>query len=76
MLKRVGLAEAANAYPEMISLGMQRRVALARAFVLEPELLLMDEPFVSLDDPTARRSARASRRAVVGAADNGAVRYP
>jgi NitT/TauT family transport system ATP-binding protein len=53
MLKRVGLSDAANAYPEMISLGMQRRVALARAFVLEPELLLMDEPFVSLDDPTA-----------------------
>ncbi|HEY8247971.1 MAG TPA: ABC transporter ATP-binding protein [Hyphomicrobium sp.] len=53
LLKRVGLTEAANAYPEMISLGMQRRVALARAFVLEPELLLMDEPFVSLDDPTA-----------------------
>jgi len=54
MLKRVGLTEAANAYPEMISLGMQRRVALARAFVLEPDLLLMDEPFVSLDDPTAQ----------------------
>ena len=54
MLRRVGLAEAANAYPEMISLGMQRRAALARAFVLEPELLLMDEPFVSLDDPTAQ----------------------
>ncbi|KAB2940492.1 MAG: ABC transporter ATP-binding protein [Hyphomicrobium sp.] len=54
MLKRVGLTDAANAYPEMISLGMQRRVALARAFVLEPELLLMDEPFVSLDDPTAQ----------------------
>lgn len=53
MLKRVGLSEAANAYPEMISLGMQRRVALARAFVLEPDILLMDEPFVSLDDPTA-----------------------
>ena len=53
LLKRVGLTEAANAYPEMISLGMQRRAALARAFVLEPELLLMDEPFVSLDDPTA-----------------------
>ena len=40
LLKRVGLAEAANAYPEMISLGMQRRASLARAFVLEPELLL------------------------------------
>ena len=53
LLERVGLTEAANAYPEMISLGMQRRAALARAFVLEPELLLMDEPFVSLDDPTA-----------------------
>lgn len=54
LLSRVGLAEAAHAYPEMISLGMQRRVALARAFVLEPDILLMDEPFVSLDDPTAQ----------------------
>lgn len=54
LLARVGLTEAANAYPEMISLGMQRRAALARAFVLEPEFLLMDEPFVSLDDPTAQ----------------------
>jgi ABC-type nitrate/sulfonate/bicarbonate transport system ATPase subunit len=54
LLSRVGLTEAANAYPEMISLGMQRRAALARAFVLEPEFLLMDEPFVSLDDPTAQ----------------------
>jgi NitT/TauT family transport system ATP-binding protein len=54
LINRVGLNEAANAYPEMISLGMQRRVALARAFVLEPDILLMDEPFVSLDDPTAQ----------------------
>jgi NitT/TauT family transport system ATP-binding protein len=54
LLQRVGLSSAAAAYPEMISLGMQRRVALARAFVLEPEFLLMDEPFVSLDDPTAQ----------------------
>ena len=54
LLARVGLTEAANAYPEMISLGMQRRAALARAFILEPDILLMDEPFVSLDDPTAQ----------------------
>jgi NitT/TauT family transport system ATP-binding protein len=54
LLERVGLKEAATAYPEMISLGMQRRAALARAFILEPEFLLMDEPFVSLDDPTAQ----------------------
>jgi NitT/TauT family transport system ATP-binding protein len=33
---------------------MQRRVALARGFITEPDVLLMDEPFVSLDDPTAQ----------------------
>lgn len=54
MLARVGLSDAADAYPERLSLGMQRRAALARGFLLEPQLLLMDEPFVSLDEPTAR----------------------
>ncbi len=54
LLARVGLTNQATAYPERLSLGMQRRVALARGFVLEPDILLMDEPFVSLDDPTAR----------------------
>jgi NitT/TauT family transport system ATP-binding protein len=53
MLERVGLTEAKNAYPERTSLGMQRRAALARGFIQEPDILLMDEPFVSLDDPTA-----------------------
>ncbi|MBS0234770.1 MAG: ATP-binding cassette domain-containing protein [Proteobacteria bacterium] len=53
MLQRVGLGQAMNAYPERLSLGMQRRASLARGFILEPEILLMDEPFVSLDDPTA-----------------------
>ncbi len=53
MLERVGLTSAAGAYPEHISLGMQRRAALARGFITEPDILLMDEPFVSLDDPTA-----------------------
>jgi ABC-type nitrate/sulfonate/bicarbonate transport system ATPase subunit len=53
LLDRVGLARVAAEYPERLSLGMQRRVALARAFVIEPDILLMDEPFVSLDEPTA-----------------------
>ena len=53
LLERVGLAAVAAEYPDRLSLGMQRRVALARAFVIEPDILLMDEPFVSLDEPTA-----------------------
>lgn len=53
LLERVGLSEAADAYPERLSLGMQRRASLARGFVCDPDVLLMDEPFVSLDDPTA-----------------------
>jgi NitT/TauT family transport system ATP-binding protein len=53
LLSRVGLSGAETAYPERLSLGMQRRVAIARGFILEPDILLMDEPFVSLDDPTA-----------------------
>lgn len=62
LLERVGLAGAADVYPERLSLGMQRRAALARGFIGEPELLLMDEPFVSLDDPTAQ----ALRQLLIG----------
>ncbi len=54
MLARVGLEGVEDIYPERLSLGMQRRASLARAFILEPDILLMDEPFVSLDDPTAQ----------------------
>lgn len=54
-LAEVGLADAADVYASRLSLGMARRAALARAFVTEPTLLLLDEPFVSLDERTAQR---------------------
>jgi NitT/TauT family transport system ATP-binding protein len=54
LLDRVGLGEAAAVHPERLSLGMQRRVALARAFIPDPDILLMDEPFVSLDEEAAQ----------------------
>jgi NitT/TauT family transport system ATP-binding protein len=55
LLAATGLIEFRHAYPERLSVGMTRRVALVRAFAIGPDLLLMDEPFVSLDEPTAER---------------------
>ncbi len=55
LLEEVGLAGKEHSFPSQLSGGMQRRVALVRAFVIKPDILLLDEPFVSLDVPTANR---------------------
>jgi NitT/TauT family transport system ATP-binding protein len=55
ILDAVELTGFRTSYPAELSLGMARRAALARAFSVEPEVLLLDEAFVSLDEPTANR---------------------
>src|SRR5262245_2035810 len=54
----VGIADMLPRHPPELSLGLARRVAFARAFATKPDLLLLDEPFVSLDERTADRLRR------------------
>jgi ABC-type nitrate/sulfonate/bicarbonate transport system ATPase subunit len=60
----LGLSEHRTHFPGELSIGLARRVALARAFAVRPTLLLLDEPFVSLDAPLARQLQRDLARLV------------
>ena len=78
-LEAVGLDGVGNSWPRQLSGGMQRRLGLARALLVNPRLLLLDEPFVSLDravvrdlhDVVARLSARSGATTVLVSHDPG-----
>lgn len=63
-LRRVGLDGFADRYPHTLSGGQQQRVALARALAPKPSLLLMDEPFASVDSTLRRKLREDTRRAL------------
>jgi NitT/TauT family transport system ATP-binding protein len=52
LLERIGLHAFADRYPHQLSVGMRQRAALARAFIINPAVLLLDEPFGALDAQT------------------------
>lgn len=72
LLDMIGLADLGDRFPQQLSGGQRQRVAMARALAINPQLLLMDEPFSALD-AQVRRSLRSSVRALQQEVGVGAI---
>ena len=72
LLDMIGLADLGDRFPQQLSGGQRQRVAMARALAINPQLLLMDEPFSALD-AQVRRSLRSSVRALQQKVGVGAI---